>query len=302
MAGCVVVMEEIIDRLGWILCGALALLLLTVWGMWRWRRGRAARNGRRGEKRVSRELRRLRKRSNILIDDLLIADKDGRTVQIDHILLSTRGVFVIETKSHKGRISGSEHSQYWQQKLWMQTRSFYNPLLQNATHIRLLSKLLPGVEPVSVVVFTEASRLEIEADDIVEHRTLLRDKHTSRTFNPEESVSRSWWRRRKAVVLDESKIVTRLQGLRNEIKRRDCIYEQDEIELLATRLRELNDKSRKSRRDHTRYAREAASKSSRLIRQGVCPRCGSALAIRKGTHGEFLGCTAYPSCRFTSQL
>jgi len=43
---------------------------------------------------------------------------------------------------------------------------------------------------------------------------------------------------------------------------------------------------------------------------GVCPACGSSDAIkpkgvlkkRKGTFGEFLGCSRYPNCKYTKNL
>ncbi|MCG6872444.1 MAG: type I DNA topoisomerase [Gammaproteobacteria bacterium] len=33
-----------------------------------------------------------------------------------------------------------------------------------------------------------------------------------------------------------------------------------------------------------------------------CPRCGAKLSIRLGRHGRFVGCTAYPECRYTRNL
>ena len=33
----------------------------------------------------------------------------------------------------------------------------------------------------------------------------------------------------------------------------------------------------------------------------ICPECGSLLVERKGKYGTFIGCTAYPQCRFTRQ-
>ncbi|HEX2906715.1 MAG TPA: type I DNA topoisomerase, partial [Phototrophicaceae bacterium] len=35
---------------------------------------------------------------------------------------------------------------------------------------------------------------------------------------------------------------------------------------------------------------------------GICPKCGQALIQRKGSRGEFLGCTGFPKCRFTRDL
>ena len=35
---------------------------------------------------------------------------------------------------------------------------------------------------------------------------------------------------------------------------------------------------------------------------GNCPDCGASLVRRKGRYGEFLGCTAFPRCRYTLDL
>ncbi len=35
---------------------------------------------------------------------------------------------------------------------------------------------------------------------------------------------------------------------------------------------------------------------------GTCPRCGNNLVIRSGTRGEFLGCSSFPKCRYTTDL
>jgi ssDNA-binding Zn-finger/Zn-ribbon topoisomerase 1 len=34
----------------------------------------------------------------------------------------------------------------------------------------------------------------------------------------------------------------------------------------------------------------------------TCPQCGSAMKVRRGGHGEFLGCSRYPACKATSPL
>ena len=34
------------------------------------------------------------------------------------------------------------------------------------------------------------------------------------------------------------------------------------------------------------------------IRNNVCPRCGKELVRRNGKHGEFIGCSGFPKCRF----
>lgn len=68
----------------------------------------------------------------ILLNDLTFLDQDNQTTQIDHILLSPYGIFVIETKNYKGWIFGSSH-----QKIYKSSHKFQNPLHQNYKHIKV---------------------------------------------------------------------------------------------------------------------------------------------------------------------
>jgi hypothetical protein len=35
---------------------------------------------------------------------------------------------------------------------------------------------------------------------------------------------------------------------------------------------------------------------------GACPNCGQALVKRNGKHGDFIGCSGFPKCRFTKNI
>ena len=32
---------------------------------------------------------------------------------------------------------------------------------------------------------------------------------------------------------------------------------------------------------------------------GICPNCGSKLVKKNGKNGEFIGCSAFPKCKFS---
>lgn len=287
------------------ICG-LMLSGLLAWAVAWWRRGKALRSGKRGEKMVAKELNKLRKKEYIVINDLMLPTSNGRTSQIDHVVVSTRGIFVIETKNHAGRISGSEHAQYWQQHLSSQSRSLYNPLLQNRSHLRAIRRLLPKMDAQlfsSMVVFTEAWRLDINAEDLIIERSLLPDKHIKRTLIPEQQVKKRWWRPwRRPVVLDEHKMAMRVDGLLNEIKRRRRIIGRESLQAIAERLLSANVTDSSARREHTQYARRTSKEVSADISKGKCPRCGGSLMVRKSDKGEFAGCANYPKCRFTCSI
>lgn len=76
------------------------------------------------------------------INNLLLPLKNGGTTQIDHVILSPYGIFVIETKNYQGFIFGSEYANEWTQKTYRGTYQFYNPIKQNNHHIKTLANLL----------------------------------------------------------------------------------------------------------------------------------------------------------------
>jgi len=76
-----------------------------------------------------------------LIKNVTLPTGDG-TTQIDHIIVSVFGVFVVETKNMKGWIFGSPHQKTWTQKIYRHSFKFQNPLHQNFKHVRTLESLL----------------------------------------------------------------------------------------------------------------------------------------------------------------
>jgi hypothetical protein len=91
-----------------------------------------------------------------IIDNVLLQTKKGST-QIDHIIVSPFGIFVVETKNHKGMIFGDCMGRVWTQVLNGKGHfKFYSPVLQNEGHIRNLSKQIrvPENYMSGVIVFT----------------------------------------------------------------------------------------------------------------------------------------------------
>lgn len=76
------------------------------------------------------------------IHNILLPLKNGGTTQIDHLVLSPYGVFVIETKNYQGFIFGDEYQDYWTQKTYNGTYRLFNPIKQNNIHINTLANLL----------------------------------------------------------------------------------------------------------------------------------------------------------------
>lgn len=49
------------------------------------------------------------------INNVTLPKNNGMTTQIDHIIVSVFGIFVIETKNYKGWIFGNEKQEKWTQ-------------------------------------------------------------------------------------------------------------------------------------------------------------------------------------------
>lgn len=103
----------------------------------------------------------LNSREYYLFKNVTIPVKGG-TTQIDHVIVSKYGVFVIETKNMKGWIYGGENHPLWTQKIYSHSHSFQNPLRQNFKHTKGLADCI-GIahsKIFSVIVFTGESHFK----------------------------------------------------------------------------------------------------------------------------------------------
>jgi len=99
-----------------------------------------------------------------LMNHVTLQFKDG-TTQIDHILVSRFGVFVIETKDYNGWIFASANQAKWTQVMFMRKFKFQNPIFQNFRHIQAVHGLLdflPADTIKSAVVFTGDAEFKTE--------------------------------------------------------------------------------------------------------------------------------------------
>jgi hypothetical protein len=110
----------------------------------------------RGEIRVKNELRKHFRSPNYHLLNHITLKHGESTTQIDHILVSSYGVFVIETKKYKGWIFANPKHKTWTQVLFKAKFKFQNPIRQNYRHVvavRELLDFLPQDAIKSVVVF-----------------------------------------------------------------------------------------------------------------------------------------------------
>ena len=105
------------------------------------------------------------------LNGITLPRANGGSTQIDHIIVSVYGIFVIETKNYKGWIYGSENQKQWTKVFPNGSKfKFQNPLHQNYLHIKTLADLL-GLELSyfhSMIAFIGECELKTR-DELPEH-------------------------------------------------------------------------------------------------------------------------------------
>ena len=91
--------------------------------------------------------------------------KDGETSEIDVMMIHSSGIYVFESKNYSGWIFGNENQKTWTQSLpqgrGSHKEKFYNPIMQNRTHVKWLLKQIGMEDPIyNIIVFSERCELK----------------------------------------------------------------------------------------------------------------------------------------------
>lgn len=194
-------------------------------------------------------------------NDLYIPKKDGTTAQIDHLIVSKYGLFVIETKNYKGWIFGDETSNEWTQVLYEKKFKFFNPILQNKGHVKAL-----------------AEYLEINHERAFIPVVVFMCRATFKKLNVTTPVIYS----------------INMRGFINN--HREVLLDEKEVLSIKVKLSVLGKANYATKEAHVQTIKDKKEEM-----KSKCPKCGGTLVKRKGEFGEFLGCSNYPKCHFTRQ-
>lgn len=99
-----------------------------------------------------------------LLNNVTLPSADG-TTQIDHVLISTTGVFVIETKHYTGWLFANTKMPMWTQVKFKRKNKFQNPIHQNYKHVKAIQNLLDFIPPDhihSLIAFTGDAAFKTE--------------------------------------------------------------------------------------------------------------------------------------------
>jgi len=211
-----------------------------------------------------------------LIKNVTLPTENGST-QIDHIIVSKYGVFVVETKNMKGWIFGNAHQKMWTQKIFKHTNKFQNPLHQNYKHVKTLESLLElnDQQIHSVVVFVGDSQFKTEMPENITYGGGYIRFIKSKTEH----------------VLSDAQVLEITQ------------------KITAGRMTP----SFKTNREHVKHVKNIVAQKETPVKKQVkkpaetvdtkiCPTCQSPMILRETKKGpnignQFWGCSNFPKCR-----
>jgi len=203
-----------------------------------------------------------------VFNNVILQTGNGST-QIDHVIVSEYGIFVVETKDKTGWIFGDPNQDQWTQVIYNKKFKFQNPLRQNYLHTKSLSEFL-GIEHDkihSLVVFWGDCEFKSRMPDNVIKGGIINGQF------------KKYIRSKKAILLSE-----------------------DEIDRICSNLKMVKENT--GFLSGWRHSKELKDKYSSTT---TCPKCGGDLVKRISNRGQrvgkpFLGCTNYPRCRYIKDL
>ncbi|MBR6693583.1 MAG: NERD domain-containing protein [Clostridia bacterium] len=234
--------------------------------------------------------------------NLYIPKEKGGTTEIDLLMICPKGIFVFESKNYGGWIFGKESQRNWCQALpkeggGSQKHTFYNPIMQNRTHIKYLKSILGNQVPLwSIIVFSDRCNLksvEITSNDV-------------RVINQHYVAS----------VVSEiyNKLPTNLLSEVDVINIYNKLYPYTQIDVFAEIQHIMNIYDKQNLNSDAYAMRKKTAKpteTTRLPNENVtalkCPKCNGKLVLRTAKKGknvgnQFYGCSNYPKCKFIQNL
>lgn len=225
-----------------------------------------------------------------LLKDVTLPIPQGST-QIDHVIVSRFGIFVIETKNMKGWIFGNPAHKSWTQQIYRRKHSFQNPLHQNHLHMMTLKSLLGLADHQlhSVIFFIGDCTFKTPMPQNVMNRGLIRYvKEKTTPVLAESEVARV------VDTIQQDRLAANWQTQRQHVAQLKARNGVSPTIYLPTTSIEIN-------------CNKQQTKTRTLERNGHipnCEKCGGTMVLRTSNRGinrgsQFWGCSRYPSCRNT---
>ena len=255
--------------------------------------------GKLGEYMIYKNLKKYEKTGAKFLFNVYIPKKDEETTEIDVVMICKKGIFVFESKNYSGWIFGDEKSFKWTQSLPSGRKShkeqFYNPIMQNKTHIKYLAELLEDDNLIfhSVIAFSDRCTLKsvtLNSKDIKVINRYNVDiavqnicSNTPSNILSESDVINIYDKLLPYTQVDESLKQQHIENINNKLSK------NEEKPPILTNALNVGDG------ENTENTEEKVLKK--------CPKCDGDLVERVAKRGDkagqkFLGCSNFPKCKY----
>lgn len=287
--------------------------------------------GRYGEYLTYHELKAYEKDGGRFLFNCYLPKDDGTTTEIDVLLIHSTGIFVIESKNYSGWIFGSEKSNTWTQTLRgnnrrVQKKHFYNPIMQNNTHIKWLKKIVGNNIPVySVIAFSKRCSLKditvdspnvkvINRPSIHETVKLLGNRSIQSLSKMDiERIYEILYPYTQTSEYEKLKHIENINTARHTGKKaaRTSGSEMNRNAKEPSPNNETTKQQNAAKQEIKQETQEPGPKSDtpEQIQNNpkICARCGAEMVLRtarKGEHAgeQFYGCSRFPKCRYKETI
>lgn len=229
------------------------------------------------ERRVNKTLQELDSSLYKIYHDIYIPAENHRTTQIDHIVTSPYGIFVIETKHYNGWIFGRERDKFWTQVIYKNRETFLNPIRQNYGHIKALVNYL-------------------ELDDDNFHSIIAFSDQSTFKFNEVFKMARVVYYSQLIPVIKEfQETVIDSESLEKINHKLDLLVIKDSIKKRNMRAEHIhmNHSSTEPKKGHDKII---------PLFEERCPRCHASIVKKENKYGVFWGCSNFPACGYKKDV
>ena len=180
----------------------------------------------------------------------LMLYSDHRTHQIDNLVISKYGIFVIEMKNYQGKVVGNEFSDKWTQYIGSKKNKFYNPIKQNYGHMRCLSDILNlGMNYfIPVIVFSNETEIDCDTDYVINLKDLVK------------------------YILKQKRVMN------------------IDVDRISEILEDNNITDRNVRNSHVKKLKKNVSKEEELVKKKICPKCGHKMIVKDDKYLKCTSC------------
>lgn len=254
--------------------------------------------------------------------NVYIPKSNGETSEIDVMMIHQKGIFVFESKNYSGWIFGNETQRMWTQTLpagrgRSHKESFYNPIMQNHSHIKHLQSYLEEKIPMhSVIVFSERCTLksiQVKSSDIYVIKRSSVQNAVNKICNTlsEDILSTNDILRiyHKLLPFAQTTDEMKAQHIKNiqANKQAASVTSKNEKELQKNDTENTSNQTEasvSSKEDvHVQVSNIELPPEAETTNIERCPKCGGTLVLRTATKGanvgqQFYGCSNFPRCRY----